>query len=88
MGDLVFQITLMMSLLIFVGLLFTHFYAGHKVRGLLVAALGLISSTIGYLISTLLPPILPLIFVANVLFLVGMLLFYSSAQQAMGRNIH
>lgn len=88
MGDLVFQITLMMSLLIIVGLLFTHFYAGHKVRGLLVAALGLISSTIGYLISTLLPPILPLIFVANVLFLVGMLLFYSSAQQAMGRNIH
>ena len=38
MGDLVFQITLMMSLLIFVGLLFTHFYA---VTGswLLVAAL-------------------------------------------------
>lgn len=88
MGDILIEITLVTGAFIIIGLVFTHFYAGHKINGLLYAATGLTSSTIGYLISTLLPPENILIYFSNLFFVIGVTLFFISSLKLVNRKIN
>ena len=72
------QATLLISVLIFVGLSFTHLYAGHKIKGLMLAALGILISAVGYVTIFLLPNVPIYIFLSNVLLVLGTMLFYLS----------
>ena len=80
------RMTIVLSAAIIIGLLFTHFYAGHRVKGLLFAALGLTSSSIGFTFATLLPPLDILIYFANILFALGVMLFLLSTQRMIERK--
>lgn len=84
--NFVAQLTLILSAFIVIGLLFTYLYAGHKIKGLLYAAIGLTCSSAGYSIVTLLTPASWLLYVSNILFLSGILLFYISTQRLVERR--
>jgi len=88
MSNNIFYITVIISAIILIGLIFTHFFAGHKVKGLLLAAFGLFCSSLGYVIGVLFPLVSDLLFVANILFIVGLLFFYLSTQRLLRRNIN
>ncbi len=82
--DILIQATLLLSVFIFTGLSFTHLYAGHKIKGIMFAAAGIFASTIGYVITFLLPTAPIYFFLANVFLVVGALLFYLSTNKLIG----
>ncbi len=79
--------TLILSCGIIVGLLFTHLFAGQKVRGLLLAALALFFSTIGYTIDTLIPTLPWHVYLFNIFFALGVMLFYASTQRMLKQSV-
>lgn len=83
----VVRLTLISSVVIVTGLIFTHFFAGHKIKGLFFAALGLTCSTIGYGISTLIPPQPGIIYLSNMFIMAGVTLFYVSTQRILERKV-
>lgn len=85
-ATIIAQITIIVSAVIVIGLLFTHFYAGHKIKGLISAAAGLTSSSGGYIISIMLSPTPLLIYFSNILFFFGTILFYLSTQRLVERK--
>ena len=83
----VVRLTLISSVVIVTGLVFTHFFAGHKIKGLFFAALGLSCSTIGYGISTLVAPEPTLTYLSNIFIMAGVILFYISTQRLVERKV-
>lgn len=78
--------TLILSCAIIVGLLFTHLFAGQKVKGLLLAALALFFSTLGYTIATLILPLPWHVYLSNIFFALGVMLFYASTRRMLKRR--
>lgn len=88
MNDFTFWTTISISAVIVIGLLFTDFFAGHKIKGLLLAALGLVFSTTGYVITIVSHGDFNWLFIVNLLFVYGVLIFYISAQRLLKRKIN
>lgn len=79
--------TLILSCAIIVGLLFTHLFAGQKVKGLLLAALALFFSTIGYTIATLILTLPWHAYLSNIFFALGVMLFYASTRRMLKQKV-
>lgn len=89
MGNNIFLIiTLILCSVIIVGLLFINLFAGQRIKGLLLAALALTCSTIGYFIAIDLDSTPWLVYLSNFFFALGVMLFYASSQRLINKKVN
>lgn len=80
--------TILISALVFIGLCFTYLFAGHKIKGLMLSAFGILISTIGYLSVFLLRVGPGQVYLSNIILVLGTMLFYLSTYKGIDQKVN